>query len=178
MNFFLVAIFLFFLNSCSKPETVLICGNHICINKTEAEQYFEENLSIEVKIINKKENKKIDLIELNLKENQVGNRQISLLSKKNTNENIKILSKKEILQIKDNIKSKKKKKRLVRKTKQNVNKKRNNNKVIKNIKDINRNKSNVVDICTILKECNIDEISKYLLKQGKMKKFPDITKRQ
>ena len=96
MNFFLVAIFLFFLNSCSKPETVLICGNHICINKTEAEQYFEENLSIEVKIINKKENKKIDLIELNLKENQVGNRQISLLSKKNTNENTKTLSKKEI----------------------------------------------------------------------------------
>ena len=178
MNFFFVAIFLFFLNSCSKPETVLICGNHICINKTEAEQYFEENLSIEVKIINKKENKKIDLVELNLKENQEGNRQISLLSKKNTNENIKILSKKEISQIKDNIKNKKKNKRLVRKTKQNVNKKRNNNKVIKNIKDINRKKSNVVDICAIIKECNIDEISKYLLKQGKMKKFPDITKRQ
>ena len=37
--------------SCSKPKTVLICGDHVCINKDEAEKYFEENLSIEVKII-------------------------------------------------------------------------------------------------------------------------------
>ena len=37
--------------SCTKPETVLICGDHVCINKAEAKQYFEENLSIEVKIV-------------------------------------------------------------------------------------------------------------------------------
>ena len=43
-----------FLAACSKPKTVLICGDHICVNQTEAEQYFEENLSIEVKIINLK----------------------------------------------------------------------------------------------------------------------------
>ena len=36
----------------------------------------------------------------------------------------------------------------------------------------------IVDICSILDKCNIDEISKYLLEQGKKKKFPDITKRQ
>ena len=34
----------FFLNNCSKPKTVMICGDHICINKAEAEQYFEDNL--------------------------------------------------------------------------------------------------------------------------------------
>ena len=51
---------LFILVSCSKPKTVLICGDHICVNKAEAEQYFEENLTIEVKIIDKK--KKIKLI--------------------------------------------------------------------------------------------------------------------
>mgnify|MGYP001258814423 CR=1 FL=1 len=33
----------------------------------------------------------------------------------------------------------------------------------------------VTDVCTILKKCSIDEISKYLIKQGKSKKFPDIT---
>ena len=50
-----ILIFLiFFLSNCSKPKTVLICGDHVCVNKAEAEQYFEENLSIEVKIINKK----------------------------------------------------------------------------------------------------------------------------
>ena len=36
----------------------------------------------------------------------------------------------------------------------------------------------IVDICTILKDCNIDEISKYLIEQGKSKKFPDITTRE
>ena len=36
----------------------------------------------------------------------------------------------------------------------------------------------VVDVCTILEKCSIDEISKFLLEQGKKKKFPDITARQ
>ena len=44
------------------------------------------------------------------------------------------------------------------------------------IKDKSVNKANkeVVDICTILEKCSIDEISKYLIKQGKEKNFPDI----
>ena len=69
INIFFIIIF-FLLFKCSKPKTVLICGDHVCVNKTEAEQYFEENLTIEVKIINKKKKKEIDLVELNLKENQ------------------------------------------------------------------------------------------------------------
>ena len=36
----------------------------------------------------------------------------------------------------------------------------------------------VVDVCTILEKCSIDEISKYLIKLGKKKNFPDITKRE
>ena len=44
-------------------------------------------------------------------------------------------------------------------------------------KNANKVKYDVVDVCTILKECSIDEISKYLLKEGK-KSFPDITIRQ
>ena len=36
----------------------------------------------------------------------------------------------------------------------------------------------VVDVCTILEKCSIDEISKFLLEQGKKKNFPDITIRQ
>ena len=45
----ILLVTLLFLAACSKPKTVLICGDHICVNQTEAEQYFEENLSIEVK---------------------------------------------------------------------------------------------------------------------------------
>ena len=32
-------------------------------------------------------------------------------------------------------------------------------------------KNKVVDVCTIIEKCSIDEISKYLLKQGKKKIF-------
>ena len=47
---------------CNKPKTVLICGDHVCVNKAEAEQYFEENLTIEVKIIDKKHQRKTILL--------------------------------------------------------------------------------------------------------------------
>ena len=43
---------------------------------------------------------------------------------------------------------------------------------------MNKNKEKCVDICTIIEKCSIDEISKYLLDEGKNKKFPDITTRQ
>ena len=37
---FLLSLFLVIMN-CSKPKTVLICGDHICVNKQEAQQYFK-----------------------------------------------------------------------------------------------------------------------------------------
>ena len=38
-----VLIFVFFvIASCSKPKTVFICGDHVCVNKAEAKQYFKE----------------------------------------------------------------------------------------------------------------------------------------
>ena len=50
---YLLILFLLILISCSKPKSVLICGDHECINKAEAKQYFNDNLSIEVRIISK-----------------------------------------------------------------------------------------------------------------------------
>ena len=58
MKLFFSIILIFFLSNCSKPKTVLICGDHVCVNKSEAEQYFKENLSIEVKIVDKKNKNK------------------------------------------------------------------------------------------------------------------------
>ena len=52
------------------------------------------------------------------------------------------------------------------------------NKDMFNKKSVNKNNSNVVDICTKLEKCSIEEISKYLIKQGKKKSFPDITSRR
>ena len=184
MKNFLLIVAIFLLVSCSKTKTVLICGDHVCINKKEAEQYFEDNLSLEVKIIDKKEKNKIDLVELNLKSNENNVKKVSITEKKETNKRIKILSNDEIKQKKAELKerekisnfeySKKKKEKIIKK-------KIANNKEIKSIevkKTKHKSEKQIVDICTILVKCNIEEISKYLIEIGKKKGFPDITLRE
>ena len=79
MKILIVAFIFIFLANCSKQKTVLICGDHICVNKAEAEKYFEENLSIEVKLSKKKI--KPDLVELNLNNNSM-NKKLDYLRKK------------------------------------------------------------------------------------------------
>ena len=43
----------------------------------------------------------------------------------------------------------------------------------KNLSRTYSKNAEVVDVCTLIKKCSIDEISKYLLKQSKKKGFPD-----
>ena len=184
MKFIILICSILFLANCSKPKTVLICGDHVCVNKTEAEQYFQENLSIEVKVVDKKVKNEIDLVELNLKENKNGKKRIIILSKEKTKKDLKILSNKEITQIKKDIKDKNKEKRIVRKVKIKKQKVTNEDKKNSEINskilgsDVIQVRKDIVDVCSILEKCNIDEISKYLLKLGEKKDFPDITKRQ
>ena len=194
MKIIYLTFLLFLLTNCNKPKAVLICGDHICINKTEAEQFFEENLSLEVKIIDKKIKKEVDLIELNLKEKPSGERKITLLTKKDTLKELKTLSNDEKEKIKKNIINKKKEMRAAKKKENNV-KKADNKKNYKNENNtkksnknplnskIMRNNNNkkstaIVDVCTILDKCNINEISKFLLEQGRKKRYPDITIRE
>ena len=210
MRLVLIILFIFFY-SCGKPKSVFICGDHVCINKNEAEQYFEENLSIEVKIIDTKEKKIKNLVQLNLKDNLGENKKVNIEEKDKTNEEVKILSSGEIKRIKNEIKQKNKNKKLSKKiikrdknyiTKDKIentkisrkiiqkNEINNKKKIIKNDKilkkDVNRTskinanneRKKVVDVCTIIEKCSINEISKYLLKQGKSKRFPDITTRE
>jgi hypothetical protein len=197
MKKFLIFLFLFALSGCGKPKTVFICGDHLCVNKSEAEKYFEENLTLEVKIINKKKKRADDLIQLNLNLNSQGKKEITLLNKNNTNKKLKTLSNDEIKKVKSNIKKiKNDKNKKIKKKIKNVKdknkkvKEKNNNlaklktkqpskKSKKNViikqKSVNKTSGEVVDICTILEKCSIDEISKYLIKKGKEKDFPDIS---
>ena len=108
---------LFFVSNCTKPKTVLICGDHICINKAEANQYFEENLTLEVKLIDKKKLPMIDLIELNLRQNNAGDKKINVYSKENTKKEVRALSSNEINEIKKILKKRKIKKKLSQKIK-------------------------------------------------------------
>ena len=198
MRFFLLIIPILFFQNCSKPKTVLICGDHVCINKLEAEQYFEENLTIEVKIIDKKKKKKSDLVELNLKDNSSENKQINIKQKNETKKVVKILNNSEIEKIRNEIKIKEKKRKKsktasIKKSNtnkifkqkddlQNIDIKKRSNKKIEPVgkreKNVNKSNNKVVDICTLIKKCSIDEISKYLMKQGSNKEFPDITTRE
>ena len=185
MRFIILIFILFVLSNCSKPKTVLICGDHACINKAEAEQFFEENLSIEVKIIKQKNAKQIDLIELNLSDDISGKREVKVFKKDKTNKKLKKLSKKEIENIKKNIKKRKKKeiaKKIINKNDKNERKLKKvkiketrDSKILKN--NVDKKQKEIVDVCAIINKCNIEEISKYLLNEGKNKEFPDITKR-
>ena len=176
------------LSSCSKPKTVLICGDHICINDAEAKRYFEENLSLEVKIINNKEKENIDLVELNLNINKENlDKEISIQKKNKLDNNLKTLSNKEIQEIKKDLKEKEKKQKIAKLRKTNLDKKQKTKKESSSktrspssnegLSKIDKRNIEVVDICTLIKRCTIDEISKYLLKQSKKKGFPDISKR-
>ena len=167
---------------CNKPKTVLICGDHVCVNKSEAEQYFEENLTLEVKIIDKKRSKEDNLVELNLNSNSSGKKEVSILNKKQTSKKLKELSNSEIKRKKAEIRKKKKIKdtKIAKKAKlkEVKKKKKPQDSVIKTNKVVNNTNKKITDICTILEKCSIDEISKYLVKQGKKRKFPDITTRE
>ncbi len=172
---------------CNKPKTVLICGDHVCVNKAEAEQYFEENLTLEVKVINNKKSKEINLVEINLESSPEGKKAVSVIKKKQTSKKLKDLSNLEIKEKKAEIRKKKKIKneeikntKISKQTKLKEIKKKEKTQVsiIKSKEVVNKSTKEITDICSILEKCSIDEISKYLVKQGKKKKFPDITTRE
>lgn len=163
----LLSLFLFI--SCAKNNSVLICGDHECINKSEAKQYFENNLSIEVQIKTKNKEVSYDLVDLNLSDKQ----NIQIL-KKDRKKIVRKLSKKEIKKKKKELKNKKK-------TKKNdlskINKKRVNiPKEIKTTKKLLNNSSYISeDICQKLKNCDIDSITNYLIKLSNEKNYPNIS---
>tara|TARA_B100000886_G_scaffold29196_1_gene18468 strand:+ start:5071 stop:5598 length:528 start_codon:yes stop_codon:yes gene_type:complete len=174
MRLILIFLLILFLNSCSKPKAILICGDHVCINKDEAQQFFEENMSIEVKILDSKEKKEINLVELNLMKD-TEKKKIVISKKDKIKRDIKILTNDEIEKKKLEIN----KKKIAKKVSSKVNTKKVFNKNIKKEKIINNGKNQeMFNICLYIeKDCSIEEISKYLLKKGNDKGFPDITLR-
>ena len=180
MRLILISIFLIILSSCSKPKAILLCGDHICINNNEAEQYFEENLSIEVKIISKQDKNNIDLFELNLLSNSQKQRVVNVKKSKRKNENIKKLSSSEIKRIKSQLKEKRFAKKKIDKINNELKTKEEKKNIVKtgdSLKKIIKNDKDTVDICKLIDKCSIEEISKYLIQKEK-KSFPDITIRQ
>lgn len=175
MRYFLFSLVLFIF-SCSKQQSVLICGDHECINKTEAKQFFEENLSIEVQIISKGDKSNFNLVDLNVN----GDEPDIKIFKGKTQKVVKKLSRKEIKLKKAELNKIKKKSRQIKKTSKKMpeKKKRDNvldiKKEIKKIPSYNPDKG-LIDICLYLEKCDIDSITNYLIKASNEKDYPDIS---
>ena len=164
MRYLLLFLVLLFY-SCTNSKSVLICGDHVCINKNEAKQYFEENLTIEVQIISKNKKSSFDLVELNTNSEE-SNIQVI---KKDNNKVVKKLSKEEIKIKKNEIKAKRNLKLEKKETKvKNIEKK----------KTIKKAKIDPLDICFKLEKCDIDSITDYLIKISNDKNYPNISIRE
>ena len=171
MKIFLLTIIVLLI-SCSKHQSVLICGDHKCVNKAEAKQYFEENLTLEVQIITKNKKTNYSLVDLNIKGDEP---KIKVFKNKNK-KIVKKLSKEEIKEKKIEIKKKKKK---LEKKQQFQKKQVNLKKKIKNNNTSSYNPiNNSSDICLKLEKCDIDSIANYLIKVSNEKDYPNISLRE
>ena len=146
----------FFLAHCSsitgdKTQKIYICGDHECADKKEINNYFKNNISIEVYTLSDSTKKDYDLVELNM-------------TKEDKN---KIVS--------TEIKRKKLKERLKKRPK--VKKvKVNKGEIIDGKKRrIDKPKITLVRICKDIQECDIDEVANKIFKIGNEKKFPNLT---
>ena len=110
-----------------------------------------------------------------------------MLKKKETKQKLKVLTKSDIKKKKIALKKNKKIKNEQKSIEKRSNKseivkrkkiQKSKNETSKQVKVINKVNKKITDICTILDDCSIDEISKYLVKQGRDRKFPDITIRE
>ena len=171
--FFVLIIFTY---SCTKQKSILICGDHKCINKSEAKQYFEENLTIEVQIITKKKKSSFNLVDLNMGQKDPD---IKVFKNKN-NKVVKKLSKEEIKIKKAELKKKQKKSKLRTKTdlKETVTANKNSAKkevIMKQNTSLKNSYNKSIDICLKLEKCDIDSITNYLTKLSNEKDFPNIS---
>ena len=167
-----IILILFIMTGCSTANKVYICGDHECKNKKERNDYFNNNISMEVYIIEKSKDKRknLDLVQLNIPDDK------KKVDKENDKKNLYI-DKKKVFKPKNE----KKPSKLKLKTQNPIIKK---NEIVKREeKLLNSDKSftydkktttKVVHMCKSTKECDINIISKIVSDRGKEKSFPKI----
>ena len=166
MKKLLIIIFII-IAGCSPGKKVYICGDHVCKNKKEIDEYFAQNISIEVYIIESKrgENKNRDLVQANLSE-----KKISKNKKKNDlNFIAKRQQKPKKLKLETEVTPEEEKK-VVK-----LNELNNKESIEKSFSYKKTKKMKIVHLCKNLEKCDIDLISKQIIDLGKKKSFPDIS---
>lgn len=189
----LLSLFFFLiLLSCGGKKNY-VCGDRLCLDKKEYNEYFAANLSIEVISEKKKRKKTVNLVKLNSSTNLDNDEvksskkqeklRIKLEKEKIKTEKIRLKEERKAKKAEEKIK-KKEEKKFANTSKPSEEKKetlgrditikqnKNNIPVIRN----NKNKaSNRKNICDEVKDCDIDKIAEMLIKKGKNKPFPKIS---
>ena len=89
------SIFFLLILSCSTVKKEYVCGDHPCINKKEFNEYFSDNLIVEIKSQKNTKNKKVDLVKLNEKffekkiNNDKNSKKNKLIKEKERRKNLK-----------------------------------------------------------------------------------------
>lgn len=171
MNKIYILVFIILL-SCTNSNKVYICGDHPCKNKKEIDDYFKNNISMEVYIVesNKIKKKNQDLIQLNLfksKNDKEKKKELAFLNeRKQKIKNPKKDQKPSKLKLKvsseneEKSKKNKDKKKLIPSERKFAYKKQKSTKI--------------VHMCKNIEECDIDMISKKVGDLSKEQSFPDI----
>ena len=141
---FLIFLFLFLI-SCSsltgeKTQKIYICGDRECANRKEINDYFKNNISIEVYTLTNDSKKDYDLVELNMTKEDKNKIVSTAVKRKKLKETLKKRAK-------------------IEKVK--VNKGENIKRVKKRIK---KSKVTLVRICKNIQECDIDDVANKIFK--------------
>jgi len=191
MNKYIKLFFLLVLLSCSSNNEVFWCGDHACINKAEKEEFFQNNMIVEVRKIGEKTNKEYSKVneiinqgklnKKNLAVDENGKIKLSKSEKKQRIKDEKQLSRQLLKQKRQRIKDEKKLAKEFKKEE----KKRNKNKDVKNkvysIKKTKKvvkkpliNKSNVVSSVNDKSGLKFVDLVKKIKEISYAKSFPDI----
>jgi len=163
-------LFIVFLG-CTSSAKVYICGDHPCKDKKEIDDYFKNNISIEVYVVEndklKKENQ--DLVQLNLFKDKDANKKSKELDFLNK------IKKKDSINNKEQKSTKLKLKVETGKEKQkNLKDKKTPIQPKKAFSYKKQKSTKIVHMCKSTEECDIDIISKKVSDLSKNKSFPDI----
>mgnify|MGYP006082792669 CR=1 FL=1 len=197
---FVYAFLLLLILSCNTVKKEYVCGDHLCIDKKEFNEYFSKNFIVEIQKKENKKNKNIDLVKLNTgspiveKNDNKNSKKIEKLRIKSEKEKlkagkIKLLEERKIRESKEKnklseakiakLKEKNETKNIRKQANKIANKRPEEKKTLAknnvNNTSVNSDKSkNVKSICDKIQDCDIDKIAELLIKKGKDKPFPDI----
>lgn len=157
---------------CTSSNRVYICGDHECKNKKEIEDYFKNNISMEVYVVesDKSKKKNQDLVQLNiLKDKKVDKKKEELVFfKKRKQEITKTQKEQKPSKLKLKVETEKKEKPKKAKNKMGSAKSKTTFAYKK------QKSTKIVHMCKSIGECDIDIISKKVNDLGKGKSFPNI----